>query len=165
MIVEYSGNMSDTQRRATHKTVLKCQNKNVVVICSDVMSRGVDFPDVAYVVNYDTPQSHQSYVHRVGRTARAGRSGVAITMLKSGQEAGFNKMRSALTGGNGRSAVDSAANLKGMSGRKGGSSLETYRLPLYECEASRKPYQLALKQLEVVLKKEADNEIKVGDPL
>ncbi|KAG8840354.1 ATP-dependent DNA/RNA helicase, partial [Serendipita sp. 405] len=44
-------------------------------------SRGVDFVDVACVVNFDLPLSHRSYVHRVGRTARAGRAGVAISFV------------------------------------------------------------------------------------
>ncbi|KIM34479.1 hypothetical protein M408DRAFT_325874 [Serendipita vermifera MAFF 305830] len=46
-------------------------------------SRGIDFVDVACVVNFDLPLSHRSYVHRVGRTARAGRGGVAISFVVS----------------------------------------------------------------------------------
>lgn len=49
-------------------------------------SRGVDFVDVACVVNFDLPLSHRSYVHRVGRTARAGRGGVAINFVVSSPE-------------------------------------------------------------------------------
>ena len=50
-----------------------------VLICTDLMSRGVDFKTVNHVVNYDFPQSVVSYIHRVGRTGRAGRKGVATT--------------------------------------------------------------------------------------
>ncbi|KAG8807939.1 ATP-dependent DNA/RNA helicase [Serendipita sp. 401] len=50
-------------------------------------SRGVDFVDVACVVNFDLPLSHRSYVHRVGRTARAGRAGVAISFVVRSKEA------------------------------------------------------------------------------
>lgn len=46
-----------------------------VLICTDLMSRGVDFKTVNVVVNYDFPQSVVSYIHRVGRTGRAGRKG------------------------------------------------------------------------------------------
>ncbi len=44
-----------------------------VLICTDLMSRGVDFKTVNVVVNFDFPQSVVSYIHRVGRTGRAGR--------------------------------------------------------------------------------------------
>lgn len=50
-----------------------------VLICTDVLSRGIDFRGVNLVINYDVPQSSQSYVHRIGRTGRAGRHGSAIT--------------------------------------------------------------------------------------
>jgi ATP-dependent RNA helicase DDX52/ROK1 len=50
-----------------------------VLICTDVMSRGIDFKNVNTVVNYDFPQSITSYIHRIGRTGRAGRKGTAIT--------------------------------------------------------------------------------------
>eukprot|EP01061_Rhynchopus_euleeides_P009251 TRINITY_DN18384_c0_g2_i1.p1 TRINITY_DN18384_c0_g2~~TRINITY_DN18384_c0_g2_i1.p1 ORF type:complete len:606 (+),score=262.00 TRINITY_DN18384_c0_g2_i1:227-2044(+) len=51
-----------------------------VLICTELMARGVDFKGVATVLNYDFPTSIQSYVHRVGRTGRAGHQGVAITL-------------------------------------------------------------------------------------
>lgn len=52
-----------------------------VLITTDVISRGVDFKGVNLVINYDVPQSAQSYVHRIGRTARGGRSGKAVTFF------------------------------------------------------------------------------------
>ena len=51
-----------------------------ILICTDLMSRGIDFLNVNYVVNYDFPQSIVSYIHRVGRTGRAGNKGTAITL-------------------------------------------------------------------------------------
>lgn len=50
-----------------------------VLICTDLMARGVDFKAVNCVINYDLPTSAISYIHRVGRTGRAGREGTAIT--------------------------------------------------------------------------------------
>ncbi|PWN50244.1 putative ROK1-ATP-dependent RNA helicase [Violaceomyces palustris] len=50
-----------------------------VLICTELMARGIDFKGVRLVINYDFPQSVQSYVHRIGRTGRAGRQGEAIT--------------------------------------------------------------------------------------
>ena len=52
-----------------------------VLVTTDVGSRGLDIPQVAMVVNWDCPRKPDDYVHRVGRTARAGRGGVAVTVV------------------------------------------------------------------------------------
>ena len=51
-----------------------------VLIGTDVASRGLHIPDVEYVINYDLPQDAGDYVHRIGRTARAGASGNALSL-------------------------------------------------------------------------------------
>jgi len=51
-----------------------------VLIGTDVASRGLHIPDVEYVINYDLPNDPEDYVHRIGRTARAGASGNALSM-------------------------------------------------------------------------------------
>lgn len=53
--------------------------KYSVLVATDVASRGLDIDDITHVFNYDLPQDAESYVHRIGRTARAGRSGVSIS--------------------------------------------------------------------------------------
>jgi ATP-dependent RNA helicase RhlE len=52
-----------------------------VLVATDVVARGIDIDDVSHVVNYDFPNSPEDYVHRIGRTARAGRSGAAVSLL------------------------------------------------------------------------------------
>jgi len=52
-----------------------------VLIATDIMSRGIDIEDIRMVVNYDVPQDPEDYIHRVGRTARAEREGIALTFV------------------------------------------------------------------------------------
>jgi superfamily II DNA/RNA helicase len=52
-----------------------------LLVCSDVAARGLDIPDVSHVINYDTPHHSEDYVHRIGRTGRAGKLGVALTIV------------------------------------------------------------------------------------
>jgi ATP-dependent RNA helicase RhlE len=58
-----------------------------VLVATDVAARGIDVDDISHVVNYDVPLSVESYLHRVGRTARAGRQGAAFTLVSPGEEA------------------------------------------------------------------------------
>jgi len=52
-----------------------------LLVCSDVAARGLDIPDVSHVVNYDAPHHPEDYVHRIGRTGRAGKTGQALTIV------------------------------------------------------------------------------------
>lgn len=56
-----------------------------ILVATDVVARGVDIPDVSHVINFDIPQLSIEYVHRIGRTARAGHSGEAITIISPAQ--------------------------------------------------------------------------------
>ncbi|WP_170222070.1 helicase-related protein, partial [Gluconacetobacter liquefaciens] len=51
-----------------------------VLVATDVMARGIDVDDVTLVVNYDIPEQPETYIHRIGRTARAGRRGTALSL-------------------------------------------------------------------------------------
>lgn len=53
-----------------------------ILIATDVAARGLDIPDVSHVINYDVPQTYDTYVHRIGRTGRANKKGKAITFVR-----------------------------------------------------------------------------------
>ncbi|XP_017785599.1 PREDICTED: probable ATP-dependent RNA helicase DDX47 [Nicrophorus vespilloides] len=77
--VPLHGQMSQNKRLAA-LTKFKAKNRSIL-ICTDVASRGLDIPHVDVVINFDIPTHSKDYIHRVGRTARAGRSGKAITFV------------------------------------------------------------------------------------
>jgi ATP-dependent RNA helicase DeaD len=52
-----------------------------ILVATDVAARGLDIPNVSHVINYDIPEDPEAYVHRIGRTARAGKTGIAITLV------------------------------------------------------------------------------------
>lgn len=55
--------------------------KAKILVCTDVAARGLDIPHVSHVYNYDAPSDSKEYVHRIGRTARAGKEGMAVNIL------------------------------------------------------------------------------------
>ncbi|MEM0231323.1 MAG: DEAD/DEAH box helicase [Candidatus Woesearchaeota archaeon] len=86
------GGLSQAQRiRAL--TSLK-EGRIQALIATDVAARGLDIPAVKHVYNYDVPKTSEEYVHRIGRTARAGKSGEAITLLSERDYENFNNVLS-----------------------------------------------------------------------
>ncbi|GMT31532.1 hypothetical protein PFISCL1PPCAC_22829 [Pristionchus fissidentatus] len=77
--VPLHGQMSQ-QKRLGSLNKFKSKARNILV-CTDVASRGLDIPHVDAVMNFDVPAQSKDYVHRVGRTARAGRAGLAVTFV------------------------------------------------------------------------------------
>jgi ATP-dependent RNA helicase RhlE len=73
------GNKSQPQRE---RAIAEFRSGEVsVLIATDIAARGIDIPDVAHVINYDLPEVPEQYVHRIGRTARAGADGKAIAFV------------------------------------------------------------------------------------
>jgi superfamily II DNA/RNA helicase len=74
------GNKSQGQRQKALEQFKT--NQISVLLATDVASRGLDIPDVTHVINYDMPATYDDYVHRIGRTGRAGKKGVALTFVE-----------------------------------------------------------------------------------
>jgi ATP-dependent RNA helicase DDX51/DBP6 len=104
-ISPFSGDLSSEARR----TVLQAfeDNQLDLLVCSDAAARGLDLSNVHAVINYDVPTHMRTYVHRVGRTARAGRTGIAYTIA----------------------AVKEAHHFKEMIERSGKPKMATFRIP------------------------------------
>jgi len=58
------------------------RNEIKILIATDVASRGLDIPNVSHVINYDLPESYEAYIHRIGRTGRADKRGIALTFIE-----------------------------------------------------------------------------------
>jgi ATP-dependent RNA helicase DeaD len=69
-----------------------------VLIATNVAARGLDIPEISHVVNYDIPEETESYIHRIGRTARMGRQGVAITFVAEWDQQAFRAIQKVAKG-------------------------------------------------------------------
>ncbi|XP_022626056.1 ATP-dependent RNA helicase DDX51 [Seriola dumerili] len=87
---EFSSRLSPGERKKTLKKFE--QGKIQLLISTDAAARGIDINGVKCVVNYDAPQYIRTYIHRIGRTARAGKAGLAFTFLLGVQEKNFLQM-------------------------------------------------------------------------
>ena len=73
---------SDLENAERTQTLLNFKNNKIqLLVATDVVSRGIDIDDIEFVVNYDVPAQPEDYVHRIGRTARAGARGEGITFV------------------------------------------------------------------------------------
>ncbi|KAK7259035.1 hypothetical protein RIF29_24629 [Crotalaria pallida] len=74
----------DQEEREYAISAFKAGKKDVLV-ATDVASKGLDFPDIQHVINYDMPAEIENYVHQIGRTGRCGKTGIAITFINKNQ--------------------------------------------------------------------------------
>lgn len=82
----------DLSQHRRNKVMKKFKRGGIkYLVATDVAARGLDIPNVSHVINYDAPRTAKSYVHRIGRTGRAGSKGVAITLLTKKDYLPFRK--------------------------------------------------------------------------
>jgi superfamily II DNA/RNA helicase len=84
------GDLSQAERERALKRFE--EGKSDVLVATDVAARGLDIDNITLVVNYDPPEDHKSYLHRVGRTARAGKKGSAVTLATWQERSDVEKM-------------------------------------------------------------------------
>ncbi|GAW07788.1 DEAD-domain-containing protein [Lentinula edodes] len=90
VVQAYSSDLPTAERKAV---LDKFKSQEIqILVCSDLISRGIDISHVSHVISYDSPVDMRKYVHRVGRTARAGREGDAWTLVEEQEARHFKLM-------------------------------------------------------------------------
>jgi superfamily II DNA/RNA helicase len=88
------GNKSQRQRE---QALARFQSGAVdTLVATDVAARGIDVKDISHVINFDPPADSETYVHRVGRTARAGATGIGITLVAHAERGDVGHMARSL---------------------------------------------------------------------
>lgn len=78
---------SDLEQKVREDVMRDFKNRKIrILVATDIISRGIDVEDLELIINYDVPRDPEDYIHRIGRTARAQKSGVAITFVTPREE-------------------------------------------------------------------------------
>lgn len=84
---------SDLDQSQRNHVMHEFKNERVnILVATDIVARGIDIDDITLVINFDVPYDAEDYVHRIGRTARAGDSGMAITFVSPDEQFRFSKI-------------------------------------------------------------------------
>jgi len=83
-----------TQKQRTQSLDAIKNEETDVLVATDVAARGLDIKNVSHIYNYDVPKTSIEYIHRIGRTARAGENGAAITLLTAPDHDNFRRIQS-----------------------------------------------------------------------
>jgi superfamily II DNA/RNA helicase len=84
---------SDLEQDQRKEVLRQFKNREVqILVATDIVSRGIDIDNISLVINYNVPHDAEDYVHRVGRTARAEKTGVAITFINDKETWDFTKI-------------------------------------------------------------------------
>lgn len=129
-IIEYSSNLTQHERNKIINDFK--QGKPGLIVCSDIMSRGLDIHDIGAVINYDVPSHIKTYIHRIGRTGRAGRQGKSYTLAKPEEMRHF------------KLALKKAEN----------SNQKQLKIPFETLQQYEERYKESLKQLQIELERE-----------
>ncbi len=88
---------SDLSQEERNNIMYKFKSNQIdVLVATDIIARGIDIDDISMVINYDVPHEAEDYVHRIGRTARAEKKGIAITFVNEDDMNSFNQIENSL---------------------------------------------------------------------
>ena len=85
-----------TQSQRTKALASFNDGRTRILVATNVAARGLDIPNVSHVINYDLPEDVDTYVHRIGRTARAGKHGIAVSLIGEAEVREFNQIKKKL---------------------------------------------------------------------
>ena len=111
----------DLQQRRRERVIQNFRDKKYrILVATDVAARGLDIPHIAHVINYDMPQAPEDYIHRIGRTARAGAKGDAISFVTPADGVKWRAIQRLMNGEDPNTPPPRRSG--GSGGRSGGSS-------------------------------------------
>ena len=116
-----------------------------LLVASDVAARGLDIPDVSHVFNFDVPVNAEDYVHRIGRTARAGRAGTTYMLVTPGEKNGFSSIEALIDQPIEWQGDSVAFRAKGTRGRKSPETKNARATNRKKSEQSTKPSAVSSK--------------------
>lgn len=117
---------SDLEQNVREEVMRNFRAGNIdILVATDIVARGIDIDDIAMVVNFDVPHDAEDYVHRIGRTARAGEEGVAVTLVGERERRKFKYIEDFLGKPVCRGELPEALKDKRESGKDIGDSAET----------------------------------------
>ncbi len=88
---------SDLEQKEREEVLNRFRNKSLnVLVATDIVSRGIDIENIDMVINYDVPHDAEDYIHRIGRTARAAASGIAVTFISPKEQRKFQAIENLL---------------------------------------------------------------------
>lgn len=89
------GSLTQGQRNRVMRSFITQETR--ILVCTDILARGIDISHLETVINFDLPFQSEDFLHRIGRTARAGKSGTAITFISEFDQKGFQKIKGYLS--------------------------------------------------------------------
>ena len=116
----------DLSQEARERVMGRFRNdRTQILVATDVAARGLDVDGVSHVINYDLPTEIESYVHRIGRTARAGQAGVAISLLTPGERGRLARIEKIVRQQIPRAAIPSEEEIQALRDRRLEEKMET----------------------------------------